>query len=87
MPDKPRNLEQFWQELKRRKVIHVIVVYAAASFVIPEFISISEDPFGLPDWTFRFVFAILCIGLILSIILSLRYDIRPEGIEKTKTAK
>jgi len=87
MPDKPSNLEQFWKELKRRKVIRVIIVYAAASFVILELISIIEEPFGLPDWTIRFVFVILCVGLIISIILSWIYDITPEGIEKTRPAK
>jgi hypothetical protein len=28
------KLSQFWQELKRRKVVRVITVYAAAAFVI-----------------------------------------------------
>ena len=28
MPDKPNNPFQFWQELKRRKVIKVIAMYA-----------------------------------------------------------
>ena len=36
MSDKPNNPFQFWQELKRRKVIRVIPVYAAASFVLYE---------------------------------------------------
>jgi TolB-like protein/Flp pilus assembly protein TadD len=62
-------------------------VYAAASFVILELISIIEEPFGLPDWTLRFVFVILCIGLIILIILSWIYDITPEGLEKTKPVK
>jgi TolB-like protein/tetratricopeptide (TPR) repeat protein len=84
MPDKPSNLGQFWQELKRRKVVRVITVYAAAAWVILEFISNIEEPFELPDWTTRFVFVILCVGLIVSIILSWIYDITQEGIEKTK---
>jgi hypothetical protein len=33
------KLSQFWQELKRRRVIHVIVVYATAAFVIIELIN------------------------------------------------
>jgi len=34
MADKPDNPTKFWEELKRRKVVHVITVYAAAAFVI-----------------------------------------------------
>jgi TolB-like protein len=86
MSDKS-DLGQFWQELKRRKVFRVITVYAAAAWVILEFISNIEEPFGLPDWTTRLVFVILCVGLIISIILSWIYDITPEGIEKTKSVE
>jgi hypothetical protein len=42
---------QFWQELKRRKVVRVISVYTAATFAILEFVSINAEPFGLPDST------------------------------------
>ena len=86
MPENADNPLSFWQELKRRKVIRVIVVYAAASFVILELVSIIAEPFGLPEWTLKIVFVILCIGLIISIILSWIYDITPEGIKKTESA-
>jgi len=81
MPEKPHN---FWQELKRRKVVRVIIVYAAAAYVILELVSIIAEPFGLPEWTLKFVFVLLCIGLVISIILSWVYDITPEGVKKTK---
>ena len=87
MPENAGNPLSFFQELKRRKVIRVIIVYAAASFVILELASIIQEPFGLPDWTIRLVFIILLVGLIIAIILSWIYDITPEGIEKTKPAR
>ncbi len=87
MPGKPGNFEQFWQELKRRKVIRVITVYAAASFVILELVSIITEPLKLPDWTLALVIVLLCIVFVIAIILSWIYDITPEGIEKTKPVK
>ena len=84
MPEKPHN---FWQELKRRKVIRVIIGYAAASYVILELISIIAEPFGLPDWTLRLVFVLLCVGFIIAVVVSWIYDFTPKGIEKTKPAK
>jgi len=81
MADNPLN---FWQELKRRRVVRVIPVYAAAAFVLLELVDIIAEPFGLPDWTLRFVFVLLCIGLVISVILSWIYDITPEGVKKTK---
>ena len=49
MPQNPNKLTQFWTELKRRKVIRVIIVYAAAGFAIVEMhseriASINVDP-------------------------------------------
>jgi hypothetical protein len=42
---------QFWQELKRRKVIKVIAMYAATAFIIMEAGEIMLPRLGLPDWT------------------------------------
>jgi TolB-like protein/Tfp pilus assembly protein PilF len=82
------NLSQFWQELKRRKVVRVITVYAAAAFVILELVDIIAEPFGLPDWTLKLVVVLLSIGLIVSVILSWIYDVSPVGgLEKTKPAQ
>ena len=87
MPGKSGNLFQFWQELKRRKVVRVITVYAGASFVILELISIIADPLKLPEWTLALIIVLLCVGFIIAVILSWIYDITPEGIEKTKSAR
>ncbi len=86
MPQNPNKLSQFWKELKRRKVVRVITVYAAAAFVILELVSIIVDPLKLPDWTLSLVIVLLCIGFIISVILSWIYDVTPEGIEKTGPA-
>ncbi len=84
MPDKSNNPLNFWQELKRRKVVRVITVYAAAAFVILELVDIVAPSLGLPSWTLNLIIVLLCIGFILSIILSWIYDITPEGVLKTK---
>jgi len=87
MPDKSNNPFQFWEELKRRRVIQVITVYAAAAFVILEVVSIIVEPLKLPEWTLPFVIVLLSIGFIISVIISWVYDVTPEGIQKTKPAK
>jgi hypothetical protein len=88
MLSEPNKLSQFWQELKRRKVVRVITVYAAAAFVILELVDIITEPFGLPDWTLILVVVLLSVGIIIAIILSWIYDIHPEGgIVKTEPAE
>ncbi|TFH37715.1 MAG: tetratricopeptide repeat protein [Bacteroidia bacterium] len=87
MSNNPDKIVQFWQELKRRKVVRVITVYAAAAFVILELVSIIVEPLGLPEWTLQFAIVFLCIGFIIAVILSWIYDVHPEGgIVKTEPA-
>jgi len=83
----PNKLSQFWQELKRRKVVRVITVYAAAAFVILELVDIVSPSLRLPEWTMNFIIVLLCVGFIITVIVSWIYDIHPEeGIVKTESA-
>jgi serine/threonine-protein kinase len=84
MPEKPENPMSFWQEIKRRKVIGVIPVYAAAAFALLELVDIIADPLGLPEGTIKLVLILLLMGLVITIIFSWVYDITPEGVKKTK---
>ena len=83
----PNRLSRFWQELKRRKVIHVITVYAGAAFVIIELVNNITEPLKLPDWTPTLVIILLLIGFPVAAIFSWIYDIHPEGgLVKTEPA-
>ena len=84
MQDTPNKLSQFWQELKRRRVIHVIIVYATVAFVIIELVNNVFEPLRLPEWTPTLVILILAIGFPIVLIFSWIFDVTPEGIEKTK---
>jgi len=84
MAHKINSFERFWKELKRRKVIHVITVYAATAFVILELVNMVARPLQLPDWTEAFVIVLLCIGFIIAVFVSWIYDITPAGVKKTK---
>ena len=84
MSGKLSNLEQFWKELKRRRVIHVIAVYASAAFVIIDLVGNLEEPLNLPESLPTIVIVVLAIGFPLAIILSWLYDLTSEGVEKTK---
>jgi TolB-like protein/Tfp pilus assembly protein PilF len=87
MSDNSNNPINFWQELKRRKVLRVITVYAAVAFVILQLVEILAPSLRLPDWTMNFILVILIVGFIIAIILSWIYDIHPEGgIVKTEPA-
>ena len=84
MAHKTNSFERFWKELKRRKVVHVITVYAATAFVILELVNMVAQPLKLPDWSEAFVIVLLCIGFVIAVLLSWVYDITPLGVKKTK---
>jgi hypothetical protein len=87
MPQRPNQITQFWQELKRRRVVHVITVYASASFVLIELVNNLTEPLNLPPKLATIAVVVLAVGFPLAVILAWIYDLTPEGIEKTKSAK
>jgi len=87
MPKNSNKLSQFWQELKRRKVIHVIVVYTTAAFALIDLVSNITEPLNLPEWTLTLIIILLLVGFPVAVIFSWIFDVTPEGIEKTKPAE
>jgi len=69
--------------LKRRRVVHVIVVYASATFVLIDLISNITIPLNFPEWTPTLVIIVLLAGFPLAIIFAWIFDITPGGLEKT----
>jgi len=87
MPDSSNKLSHFWQELKRRKVLRVITVYAAVAFVILQLVEILAPSLRLPEWTMNLILVLLIVGFIIAVILSWIYDVHTEGgIVKTEPA-
>ena len=86
MAPNPNKISQFWKELKRRRVVHVTIVYATAAIVIIDLANNVTTPLRLPEWTPTLIIVILAIGFPLAIIFSWIFDVTPEGIEKTKPA-
>ena len=73
----------FWGELKRRRVIRVVVLYAIAGWVVIEVFSTIAPNLNLPDWSVTLVTVLVVLGFILAVILAWAFDIGPGGIHKT----
>lgn len=72
-----------WQELKRRKVMKVIIVYASMSFIVLQLLSILIEPLFLPDWVMTLVIVLLAIGFPIAIVFAWIFDITPSGLAVT----
>ncbi len=78
-----KTISRFWKEVKRRKIVRRNTVYAASAYVILELFSMITEPLGLPSWTLKAVLVALCLGLLVSLILSWNYDFTDEGLVRT----
>ena len=85
MPQHTNKITQFWEELKRRKVVRVSAMYAGVAYIIIELINNIAEPLQLPAWTATMVILLLVIGFPIIVILSWIFDITPEGVKKTES--
>jgi len=87
MTEHQNRFSRFWQELKRRRVVHVVTVYASAAFVIIELIGNLSEPLNLPTALSTIVIIVLAVGFPLAIVLSWLYDLTAGTIVRTKPAE
>ena len=77
------RLSHFWEELKRRRVIHVITVYASAAFVLIELAGNLTEPLNLPPSLSTIVVIVLAVGFLPAMILSWIYDLSSGTLKRT----
>ncbi len=73
---------QFFEELKRRNVLRVLVAYLAASWLLIQVVETLFPIFGLADENTRLVVIVLAIGFPLVLIFSWVYELTPEGFKR-----
>jgi TolB-like protein/predicted Zn-dependent protease len=85
--NKPTGLSAFWQELKRRHVVRVGMVYAVVAWLIIQIAATTFEGFGIPDWAFRFVVLMVLLGFPVTLIIAWAFELTPDGIKTTKVAR
>jgi len=78
------GIKRILEELRRRKVLRVAVVYMAIGWVLIEVTTVVFPALMLPEWTDRLVVVLILLGFPLAIILTWVFDITPAGIERTE---
>jgi len=72
----------FYEELKRRNVVKVAVLYVVASWLILQIADVLFDAMELPPTWVRLVLAILILGFPLALIFSWVFEMTPEGLKR-----
>ena len=71
-----------FEELKRRNVFRVALLYMVAAWLILQLIDVLFATLGVPGWAFRLVFALLLICFPAVLAFSWVCEITPEGIKR-----
>ncbi|MEX2283861.1 MAG: hypothetical protein WEE89_15355 [Gemmatimonadota bacterium] len=76
----------FFDELKRRRVIRVVVAYGAVAFAIAQAATSFFPALHLPDWSVTLVVAICLLGFPVAAVLAWAFDITDQGIVRAEDA-
>jgi serine/threonine-protein kinase len=76
----------FIEELKRRNVIRVALLYIVASWLILQVADVLFPNLGAPDWAFKLVLGLLLLFFIPALVFSWVFDVTPEGLKREQPA-
>src|SRR5215831_14948134 len=65
-----RDMNEFFQRLKQRKLVQWAIAYVAAAFALLQGIDIVAQRFGWPDTVERTLIIATCIGFFISLVLA-----------------
>jgi hypothetical protein len=77
------NLSEWFQELRRRRVIRTLLAWSIACFAVLQVVEPVLHAFHLPDWTLTLVVTLLGIGFPVSAVLAWIFDLTTRGIIRT----
>ena len=80
-------ISSFFEELRRRRVIRVVILYAIAGWIVIEVASTVLPGLNLPDWTATLVIVLVALGFPVAILMAWAFDIGPEGVTRTAPAE
>ena len=82
-PDRPVNLEDFFAELKRRKVYSLAIAYVVGGWALAQGIAQVLPVFDIPNWVVRLFVVLIVLGFPVALTLSWFFDLTRYGIVRT----
>ncbi len=81
-----RGYQQFFAEMKRRRVFRVMAVYGIVAFIVLQVADLVFPILELPDWTLQFVLMLALLGFPIAIVIAWAFEATDEGIKRTVPA-
>jgi TolB-like protein/Tfp pilus assembly protein PilF len=76
----PRFLRQFVAEVRRRKIVPVVVTYAIVGWLILQVAGLTFEPLGLPEWGIRILIVVTIAGFPAIFFLAWLIDFKAQGM-------
>jgi len=85
MPNNPTRFSRFWHELKRRKVLPILIGYLTACVAVIEISSNAIETFSLSESTVKLLYLLSSAGIPIVILLPLfinrkKQELSPEDL-------
>ncbi len=79
------TLPRFWfiEEIKRRNVGRVAILYLVVSWLILEPIHVIFHMLEVPVWANRLVIILIALGFVPTVVFAWVYEVTPEGLKPT----
>ena len=79
-------LTELLEELRRRRVIRVVLVYLVAAWLIIQVAQATFPALLLPDWTVTLVVILMVVGFPVAVLLAWAYQIEPDRSDHATTS-
>ena len=76
----------FLAELKRRKVIRVMLAYIIVAWLLLQVGEVMFGLLGVPTWAGPLLIILLALGLPVAIFLAWAFELTPEGVKRDRDA-
>jgi tetratricopeptide (TPR) repeat protein len=76
-------IPDFLAELKRRRVLRVVIGYLVAAWVAAQVASVLVPALHLPAWTVTFIVVLAIAGFPVAVALAWIFDITPQGVRRS----
>ncbi|HMB61362.1 MAG TPA: hypothetical protein VKN35_15725 [Xanthomonadales bacterium] len=74
----------FFEELKRRNVVRVGVVYLVIAWILAQVADLMLENFEAPGWVIKAILLVLIIGFPISLVFAWAFELTPEGLKKER---
>ena len=74
-------MSKLFSELKRRNVFKVATVYVIAAWLLLQVADVLFPALTLPEWSIRFITALLILGFPIALIMAWAFELTPDGVK------